>query len=80
MNQTMGQRVKDRALAAVARGDLQGGKFSSTTGQQSNKASKKAENGENKIFVKNRRRGVPLGYASHVFRCFTWKNVSCYFF
>jgi len=39
MNQTMGQRVKDRALAAVARGDLQGGKFSSTTVQQSEQKS-----------------------------------------
>ena len=80
MNQTMGQRVKDRALAAVARGDLQGGKFSSTTGQQSNKASKKAENGENKIFVKNRRRGVPLGYASHVFLVFYLKKCFMLFF
>ena len=44
----MGQRIKDRALAAMARGDLQGGQFSTTTGKQSNKSKQEA------TMVKNR--------------------------
>ena len=50
MSQSMGQRIKDRALAAMARGDLQGGQFSNTTGKQSNKT----DRAEEKIYVRNR--------------------------